>query len=48
MKTVKLKILLIALLLQIAALGLLITADWRIALGVFLFTWSNNLADGKQ
>lgn len=27
-----------------SGLGLIVWADWRIALGMFLFIWGNNLA----
>ena len=33
----------LALVLGLAGLGLMIWIDWRIALGVFLFIWSENM-----
>ena len=31
-----------------AALALLISVSWKVALGIFLFCWSNNLAMSER
>lgn len=43
MSTVRRLLLTLSVVLMLAGCGLMIAIDWKIALGVFLFTWGNRM-----
>lgn len=46
--TNKFKLAMLSVICSIVSMGLLIYVDWRIALGVYVFTFANNLVITKE